>query len=65
MAIISSKSSSNPDGNQVDDQTAQNSVPAKKSTRRSSKKATPSPEIQQALDLLQAEATPEEKLADQ
>ncbi|MFN5923508.1 MAG: Holliday junction branch migration DNA helicase RuvB, partial [Pseudanabaena sp.] len=65
MAIISSKSSPNPDGNQPDDQTAQNSVPAKKSTRRSSKKATPSPEIQQALDLLQAEATPEEKLADQ
>lgn len=79
MAIISSKPSQNPDSdrtvNQVDNQDAQNSVPvpekslekapSKKSTRRNVKKDQPSPEIQQALDLLQAEATPDEKLEDQ
>ncbi|BBC25223.1 Holliday junction branch migration DNA helicase RuvB [Pseudanabaena sp. ABRG5-3] len=78
MAIISSKPNPNPDGDrngdQVIDQTAQNSAsasekslgktPSKKSPRRA-KKDQPSPEMQQALDLLQAEATPEEKLEDQ
>ncbi|WP_271252255.1 Holliday junction branch migration DNA helicase RuvB [Pseudanabaena sp. Chao 1811] len=79
MAIISSKPNPNPDGDrngdQVGDQTAQNpalvseksldKTPSKKSSRRNAKKDQPSPEMQQALDLLQAEATPEEKLEDQ
>ncbi len=79
MAIISSKPSPNSEGdrssnqvvNQVSEQTAQSpvpfpeKVPSKKSTRRNPKKDLPSPEMQQALDLLQAEATPEEKLEDQ
>ena len=75
MAIISSKPNQNPEGdrivNQLGEQTSQNlseSSPektvAKKSPRRNSKKDIPSPPMQQAIDLLQAEATPEEQLED-
>ena len=75
MAIISSKPNQNPEGdrivNQLGEQTSQNpseSSPektiAKKSPRRNSKKDIPSPSMQQAIDLLQSEATPEEKLED-
>jgi len=80
MAIISSKpnpnSKPNPENNQDNIQSAQNlspvpeqtspeKPPTKKSPLRNPKKALPSPELQQALDLLQAEATPSEKLEDQ
>ncbi|MFM7600750.1 MAG: Holliday junction branch migration DNA helicase RuvB [Pseudanabaena sp.] len=77
MAIISSKPSPNPEGdrpaNQSDPQNPSSANPAKtsgqkstsRSPKKSAKKEVTAPEMQQALDLLQAEATPEEKLEDQ
>ena len=75
MAIISSKPNQNPEGDRIVNQLGEQVSPnpsesspektvAKKSPRRNSKKDIPSPPMQQAIDLLQAEATPEEKLED-
>ena len=75
MAIISSKPNQNPEGDRIVNQLGEQVSPnpsesspektvAKKSPRRNSKKDIPSPPMQQAIDLLQAEATPEEQLED-
>ena len=75
MAIISSKLNQNPEGDRIVNQLGEQVSPnpsesssektvAKKSPRRNSKKDIPSPPMQQAIDLLQAEATPEEQLED-
>ncbi|MEI6063403.1 MAG: Holliday junction branch migration DNA helicase RuvB [Pseudanabaena sp. ELA748] len=75
MAIISSKLNQkpNPEDDQVNPASDLEQSAAKKTTSRSPKKSPKtapkkeviSPEMQQAIDLLQPEATPEEKLADQ
>ena len=67
MAIISSKPTPppTPEDKTENSTSVTEKAPNQKSPRRNSKKDLPSPELQKALDLLQAEATAEEKLAEQ